>query len=778
MDAARQPTIYCFLFACSGFTGLIYESTWSQYLRLLVGHAALAQALVLAIFMGGMAAGAVLAAHLAHRRFNLLRLYAGVEGAIGLMALAFHPVFLWASTAADTSVFPSLQSIAAARLFAWVLGAALILPQSLLLGMTFPLISNGIIRLAPATPGRTLGTLYFVNTIGGAAGVLLCGFYLIGAVGLPGAMTVAGAMNIVIAIVAWRLASDLQPRPFAETTPPVFGTIPWFLLGAALLTGTASFIYEVSWIRMLAMVLGASSQAFDLMLSAFLIGLACGGLWIRRRLDGLRAPALTAANIQMCMGLLALATLPLYNFTFDLMAAFIATAPRSETGFLLFNLAGHGIAMLIMLPATFCAGMTLPLFTWMLLRQGYGERSVGHVYAANTAGAIAGVAFTLFIGMPVFSLKGAMLCGAALDMALGLAFLFMAGTGPLRRNWVPAAITCLAVLVMAGVYGNLDQRRMASTVFRAGYSGGFEDSEILFHKDGQTSTVALKRLGDTVVLTTNGKPDASLKLDGEGASRDEITMVMSAAVPLALKSDTGRVANIGLGSGQTTHTLLASTNVDRVDTVEIEPAIIEAVRHLGPRVGRVFSDPRSHIYREDARTFFATRGTAYDVIISEPSNPWVSGIASLFTEEFYAKITQRLAPGGLFVQWLQLYEMEEPLLASILKAFSMHFPKYQLYLTDRYNLLVVGSADADIGQPDASIFEPPLMAAELKRVGVPDLATFRLHWAGDQDGMADALKDYDIPANSDFFPVLDQRAAKARYLRQNAVGLIDKARSR
>jgi hypothetical protein len=168
---------------------------------------------------------------------------------------------------------------------------------------------------------------------------------------------------------------------------------------------------------------------------------------------------------------------------------------------------------------------------------------------------------------------------------------------------------------------------------------------------------------------------------------------------------------------------------------------------------------------------------AYDVIVSEPSNPWVSGVASLFTDEFYAKVRRRLAPGGLFVQWLQLYEMEEALLASILKAFARHFPHLVLYLPDRYNTLVVGSADTEIGAPDPRLFDDPLLAAELRRVGIDAPAALLEYRAADQDGIARVLRDYDVPPHSDYFPMLDQHAARARYLRATATGLVDRARA-
>src|SRR5690606_12826790 len=175
------------------------------------------------------------------------------------------------------------------------------------------------------------------------------------------------------------------------------------------------------------------------------------------------------------------------------------------------------------------------------------------------------------------------------------------------------------------------------------------------------------------------------------AAVDEITMVMAAAVPLAHKPDARTVANIGLGSGLTTHALLADPLIERVDSIEIESAMVRAARGFGERVARTFADPRSRIHIEDAKTFFSLRNERYDVIVAEPSNPWVSGVASLFSEEFYRTLPRYLTADGIFVQWLQLYEFNDSLALSVLKALSQHFSDYAIYNTDNLNALIVAT---------------------------------------------------------------------------------------
>jgi predicted membrane-bound spermidine synthase len=275
------------IFVLSGFTSLIYESIWSQYLKLFLGHAAYAQTLVLAIFMGGMALGSWIIARNSTRIRRLLLAYMLVEAVIGVLGLVFHPLFTSLTGWTFDSVIPALSSGAAINAFKWTLATALILPQSTLLGMTFPLISNGIIRRWPEQPGEALSMLYFTNSLGAAIGVLVAGF---------------------------------------------------------------------------------------------------------------------VRNVMLAMGALALLTLPAYNASFDFMAWTLRTLARTQSGYTAFNLASHALALLIMLPVTFCAGMTLPLLTHALLRRG-GERAIGTVYAANTLGAIFGVLLAVHLVMPTLGVK-------------------------------------------------------------------------------------------------------------------------------------------------------------------------------------------------------------------------------------------------------------------------------------------------------------------------------------------------------------------------------------
>ncbi|HZR67666.1 MAG TPA: hypothetical protein VFB01_01290 [Burkholderiales bacterium] len=766
---------YFALFTVSGFAGLVYESIWSHYLRLFLGHAAYAQTLVLALFMGGMAIGAWICSRASARWANLLRGYAIAEGLIGLAALAFHPVYVGATEAAYSSVLPALGSAPAAAMFKWTLAGLLILPQSVLLGMTFPLMSAGLLRRYPAAPGESLALLYFTNSLGASIGVLASGFVMIERFGLPGTVQAAGLVNLALAAAVWLLAGRDEPRPRAGAAEPRWDAnagAPWrLLLAVAALTGAASFVYEIGWIRMLSLVLGSATHSFELMLSAFILGLALGGLWVRRRIDALGDPARFLGVVQVAMGLAALATLPLYGRMFEVMQAVIRGLAKTDSGYAMFLVASHGIALAIMFPATFCAGMTLPLITYALLRGGHGERSIGAVYGANTLGSIAGVFAAAHLGMPLLGLKGLIAAGAALDAALGVALLWRAAGA--RRLGIGAGAATAAAFAAVLVAVPLDPYKMASGVFRRGDLYTEREARMLSHRDGKTTTVSLVDFGSDRSLRTNGKSDGAINMDPDGPRiSDEVTMTLTGALPLAYRPDARRVAVIGIGTGLTTHTLLGSSAVESVETIEIEPAMAEASRRFSPRNSNTFADPRSHIVFDDAKTFFSTHNRKYDIVVSEPSNPWVSGVSSLFTAEFYRHVRRYLEPGGVLVQWFQLYEIDPSLVASVLVALASEFPDYAVYAATDADLLIVAGDAATLARPLADVLAMPGVARELRRVHVASIDDLRIRRIGGKAALAPLFASYGVPPNSDFRPYLDLHAAKYRFLQQSAGELV------
>jgi len=791
--AAPRPFLYLAFFL-SGAAALVFESVWTRYLGLLLGHTAQAQVLVLTLFLCGMAFGAAATGRVSDALRRPLLWYGVVEIVVGLMGLAFHVLFVVMSDLSYERLFPAVGDsqglLTAVKTLTAVL---LILPPSVLLGATFPLLAAAVLRLGTANSVVQLERLYFVNAFGGAIGVLLGGFLLLPRLHLPGTLAAAGGMSIVAGIIAIAVqfgmlsrlaptAAGAQAAPDAAATSDVPATPsrrPWLLLAIAFGTALASFGYEVAWIRMLSLVLGSATHSFEIMLSAFILGLAIGGALIAWRGAGIRNPVRALGIIQCAMGALAVATLPLYVASFTWVAQLLDVFARTAGGYVGFTVGRYLICAVIMLPATICAGMTLPLITRILQGNAARESAIGYVYAANTAGSIIGVQIAALVAMPLFGVKAVLVGAAIIDVAIGIVIFTAAYRSPWPRHLLWVTTAALAAIATVALATGLDSRLLSSGMFRIGRTVQWQTWSTLRHEDGRTATITVRRsaAGD-VVLTTNGKPDASipwywLRTDTTTPQRrplseDVATQILLPLVALAHRPDAGSVAVIGHGSGLTTHVLLGSPALRRVTTVEIEPEVYHASLSFLPFNARAFDDPRSEFVVDDARAFFAGRATTFDLIVSEPSNPWVSGVSGLFTVEFYQHVHRRLSEHGVLAQWLNLYEMDDDLVRSVLAAVDRVFPSYALYLTTRSDLLVIASPAATLPRPDWSVAALPAIRSDFARGPRPIADDLDALFVADNRLLAPALRA--ATPNSDFAPTLDMGGERARFFGRTAAG--------
>jgi len=822
--------LYFTLFFISGISGLIYESVWSQYLKQFLGHAAYSQTLVLVIYMGGMAAGSWLAALWASRLRSLLLAYAVVEIALGALALVFHDLFLAYIDASFSTVIPFLNKPLAISIYKWATASLIILPQSMLLGATFPLMAGGILRRFPGLSGYKTSVIYFVNTMGASLGVLISGFYLVREWGLKGAIISGGAIDLFVggAILALclndkqqlsaasaeypgdnanplginnNMAADDAVNPnnpatannsinpsidddiinmnaFIDDDDPNIVAIPgkreyyYPLLFVAGGTAVASFIYEIGWIRMLSLVLGSSTHSFELMLSAFILGLALGSFFVRNRLDTIKNAPRFLAIAQIVMGATAIATLFTYGSMFKFMVFTIDGLAKTPEGYGFFNVVSHLICMLVMLPSTICAGMVIPLIIHMLYGKGYGEQAIGKVYAVNTFGGIIGVVAAVWLLMELVGLKYLITIGGAIDMAIGLYVLwhFRETRQSLTRTIAQPA--CLLILLAALAFSKVDPVLASSGVFR--YGSISKSKRVVKHIDGKTASITLFKSGDNLVLSTNGKPDASVGTKDEFSS-DEYTMSLLGVLPLSVREQTRTAAVIGMGAGMTAHYMLYDPMIDTLDVVEIEPAMVKLAKQIGPKVENTFNDTRCHIHIEDAKTFFSARNRTYDVIVSEPSNPWVSGVSSLFSREFFSHIRRHINDGGLLVQWFHKYEADITILASILKALGESFPVYDMYMAGS-DLIIIAAKDAgtDISvKRDVFVIAP--IADNLGEMGFSGIDDFRLLRYASKEFLDPFVQGYNVPPNSDYHSFVDLYAVRHRFM-GNVVKEIDDIR--
>lgn len=770
--------IYFALFFISGIAGLIYESIWSHYLKLFLGHAAYSQTIVLVIYMGGMALGSWLAAAKVKKSKNLLVSYAIVEILLGLFALLFHDFFLKYLQTSYDHIIPALNSPFLIICYKWVTASLIILPQSILLGATFPLMAAGFIRKFSGSSGYKISFLYFTNTLGASVGVLLSGFYLVNKIGLKGAIITGGILDILVGITVFILcrrdnfpSNNTQVIEKADNNLFASNYLPLLLVSGA--TAVASFMYEIGWIRMLSLVLGSSTHSFELMLSAFIFGMALGSFFIRNRIDKIKNIPAAIVLVQVIMGITALLTIFTYNHMFSFMKFIMAALSENEQGYLLFNLFSHSICLLIMLPSTICAGMVLPLIVHLFYREGCGEESIGKVYAVNTFGSIVGTVIATWILMPFVGLRLLIITGGIIDIGIGLYILYIFKEMQCNsmRSFLAPVSGCFVVITV--MFGSIDPLLTASGVFRNGTINRYK--KVIFNKDGKTASVSLFRSGESLVLTTNGKPDASVNVKG-GISGDEYTMALTGVLPLACKEGGSSAAVIGLGSGMTSHYLLYDSTLKSVDVVEIEPAIVQAAKLIGEKVSNSFTDKRCNIYIDDAKTFFSAHNRKYDIIVSEPSNPWVSGVSGLFSKEFFGLIKNHLNEGGILVQWFHKYESDVSIIVSIFKALREHFPYYVMYSAGSDLITVATTKNSDCLNIKRDIFQIYPLAKRLNAMEMYSIDDLKATAFVSQKLFNPLIDAFPWPPNSDYYPFVDLNAVKYRFIDKD-IRLLDTLRN-
>ena len=600
-------------------------------------------------------------------------------------------------------------------------------------------------------------------------------------------------MVVVAATSLVAETADAEPPAGSGASASGVAAPVGLLYAVAFGTAVASFAYEIGWIRMLSLVLGSATHAFEIMLSAFILGLALGAWAVRRRVDRTADPLRLLGFVQVGMGVAAVASLPVYLLTFGAVATMVDAWSGQPGGYALFNLGRYTLCLLVMLPATVLAGTTLPLATGTLLRGGAGEEVVGRVYGLNTIGSVLGAGAAGLLGLSFLGLEGLIVAGAAVDAALGVVLLAVAerrrGQGLAR----PTALAGGAALLFAGIVAAtpFDPTLLTSGVFRRGDLTARERHESLYYGDGRTATVSA-HLGTTdgvIVLATNGKPDASIPsrwiVEGRDTlpvrpipeGSDFMTQALAPIVALAHNPDASNVANIGHGSGLSAVSFLTSPRAERVVTIEIEPLMVEGSLTFLPANAPAFGDPRSTFVFDDAKSYFSYRRERFDVVFAEPSNPWVSGTASLFTVEFYRRIRAFMSEGAVFAQWMQIYELSDDLFLTVLAALDEAFPYYRVYLVGDADVAIVASADGPLPDPDWSVVDAPAFHAFT--VGVPrifahDLEALRLF---DEATVAPLLAEGVAP-NSDYRPHLDVGAERARFHRTAARGVYSFATSR
>jgi predicted membrane-bound spermidine synthase len=719
-----------------------------------------------------MGIGALLAARFSKSLKNPFLWYALVELLLGVGGLLYHDLYILSTQwFYDTAIGASPWIAQSLKISLSVL---ITVPMSILLGTTFPLLGVAMVRISRDGGQKAFPLLYFTNSIGAAVGILLASYYLIPHLGSQGALQFAAAGNAIIAVGLTVIGYKLQPALSQEgerysqlQRPPMlnhewsegktFNTTVKLMLLLSLLTGLSSFVYEIGWIRLLSLLLGASTHSFDIMVSAFVLGLACGGLFARYMMRRTANIISLLAWVQILMGIFALCSIYFYEPAFNAMQHSREFLDKSEQGYLWFSLLKYGLSLFLMFPTTFVAGMTLPIMTFFLINVARNEKYVGYIYGFNTVGAIIGAILAGLLLLPVLQLKMTIASGAFVDLAIGLLLL-----GLYQRTRRPLALAILVVDLMCIplFFVSFNPNLVAAGFFRR--TAFVLPDEKVTIRDGRTATISLHEIGNVKLIKTNGKTDASV-----GGTRSEETQAALAFLPMSILNQPYDAAMIGMGSGMTAHYMLGDPLLKQLDLIEIEPEMYHLAKQMQPYNQRVYEDPRLNLIFDDARTYFSTTGKRYDVIISEPSNPWVSGVSSLFSKEFYHHSKRFLKPGGLLVQWMHLPEFNSDLMLSIIKAMNTAFTQIKVYHSPYVeNDVLLVASDQDFSADKFPRFaSSPTIAGDFTQLRLPIGYFSNRNYIADIDTLR--LLSEGCIANSDYMPIVDGGAERAFFLREH-----------
>ncbi len=678
----------------SGAAGLVYQVVWLRMLGLVFGHAVDALTAVLVAFMSGLALGSALGGRLSSRARSPLAIYAWLEAGIAVYALCLPP-----GLPALTRVSLTLRDALGLSYEGWslvqvALAFLVLLPPTVLMGATLPLVSQALASGGEA-PGRRVGALYAVNTWGAVTGTLAAGYFLLPPLGNRVTVWIAAGANLAAAALALTIArrgTALAPQPVLSA-PGEEGSsrVAWLIPAAMAVSGAVAMVFEIAWTRALSLLLGSSTYAFTAMVLAVLIGLAMGSAVYAWRWGNRRVGPATLGVIQGGVGLSAAVVLA----SFDRLPDLILAALRVSTVPSWVDLVEILVSVSALTMVTLWMGAAFPcaIAAWAPAGARVG-RGVGRLYAANTAGAIVGVLLGGLVLVPTWGIHGSLKMAIAATLMLCGA-LFVAGSGSTMRRSLPAA-AALALALSVAFLPDWDTRLMSSapavyarSYLRAGAGRPLRelvrDQEVLFYRDGRSGTVAVSREGGQLFLRINGKIDA-------GTVVDMPTQIMAAHLPLLAHPAPRTVFILGMGSGMTAGAA-ARHPVERVDVLEIEPAVIEASRFFRDFHGDVLRDPRVRATIGDGRNFLQASSTAYDVIISEPSNPWMSGLAALFSREFFLLARERLRPGGVMLQWVQSYNLAPEHLKMVVATFREAFPATSIWEPTPGDFLLLGRVD-------------------------------------------------------------------------------------
>ena len=699
-NTARRSQLLAGVGVCfflSGFAGLLYETVWLRQFAAVFGTSEAALGAILASYMGGLALGAWLAARWEHRINRPVLAYGLLELGVAGGALLV-PFGLQAADAIRIAICGGQPELPAAS--GWLevsldtaLAFLLILVPTACMGATLPLLarhasSSGTSQRAGASD---VGLLYGLNTLGAVLGTLTTAFFILPAVGLQATVFVGAAVNLLVFGVAFwleRNAVAVADADFSTDDQMLVAEAPttdepfrWRWLPAMVaLASAASFTYEVLWTRLLGQVLGGSLHSFATMLAAFLTGIAIGSCWASRLIVQGRSVTRCFAGAQLAT---VLATVVAFAGVDFVSLASTSIGAGLSGGFL----ANAGLCLVVLLPSTIAIGMSLPLAIQIATGQGSQlAGTTGRLYSASTLGAIVGSLLAGRVLLPALGFHGTIAVGVMANLAVAAWSLLLERsvweTHPRRILAASFAIPVVVIAVLGTGGPDLILRHQPLT-------NSAITSDIEYSSIGASSTVMVARTNDGYRLLTNGLPESEISPRGAVVGAEAGARWLT-TLPVLARPEAKSMLIIGFGGGSAVNGV--PETIDHIDTIELEPKVVDAVRTLSKfRESDPLSDPRLNLVYNDARGALSLTAKNYDAIVSQPSHPWSAGASHLYTREFLQLVRQRLTDDGVFLQWMNSHYVDRELLRSLGATLLDSFDHVRVYQPHNGTLLFLAS---------------------------------------------------------------------------------------
>ena len=716
MKPRLLPLYLCFFI--SGISALIYEIVWQRMLTLVFGLSTFSVAAVVAAFLAGLALGARLFAGWADRTARPLRLYAGIELAVGALGLAsgfFVPPLMRVFTTLYTAAEPGWLG---SNLIRFGLACATLGVPGIVIGATVPVMARLVAeRVQSVAVG--FGRFYAVNTIGSVAGAALAGFVLIPGIGVHNTLRTAVAGNLLI-VVGLALGAGRElfgpAKTEARSTAPAptldaDARPPRRVLGLAAATGAVALAYEIAWTRVLAIFTFNSVYVFTMVVTVYLTALALGATVAARLMQARGINRLrTLIGVQVALALLG----PIAFACLPAARGLALTNPTADTARLFIE--EYGLALALVFPPTVLIGMTLPLLVGMVAATpGGAGRTVGRLYAWNAAGTILGAAVTGTLLIPLLGLRGTLLGLAAVSFLI--AAVAATWDAPAPRGWRGVTITQFAAGAFVLLVAVLPP---VTRLYRPSEAG---DETVLYYAEGPSATVHVSEIanadGNYRQLMVDSKAVA-------GTYPEIVTdQKLLAHLPLLLHPNPQRALTVGFGTGGTSYSMLQ--HKIHVDCVEIEPRVPEAYRLFESEnhglVGPNHERGDFHLVLDDARAWLQVAPIPYDVIVTDVTSIQYRGNGNLYTTDYFRLMQARLAPGGLGCAWVPISGITPEQLKILVRSFQAVYPHtsvwYMINLANDFVILV--------GTPERLAIELDDIA---RRLALPlikkDLAPLRL----------------------------------------------------